>query len=730
MLRPSPGAGCLARATVLLARDRRSLMAFPLLGVLLLTGVPTLAAGPPKASPSERSLYRAGGSLKSAAGVASGGSGLAKSAPSGTTGQAILKSAGGRGLLRVRLQSKRRRGIDVTIVLGRKKAAQAGTLSGYGVRLRGGKLQVVRVKDGVVRGAIASSRAKIKRKGVVTVLTQTVGGYLDVQVFSGNRNLGGVSVKASTGLGQIGVIFGKKHPPSVTIKSVASRRNCQGLSAIMATPQGKTRWVGVAPAELGAAKAAASNRVKVMETIAASRKRGPAVTILKTDSLGLEALSCAKISTTVSTETPWKYVDPSYRRYRSSRPKATATGFVVDRSYKSPKMVRRLLKAYASRFPTKTKLVVLGRSREGRKVYGLAVTNDIQKTNGKPSVLLNAAHHGNEPMSSEFVFDALQILLEQGHRPEVKRWLDELVVWLVPQVNPDGAYAFLETSKRTGRKNGLDHGRDGERDIFDGVDLNRNYPFRWGVHGEKGSKSNKKSVWYRGAKPASEPETRAMMALFDQEHFSASISYHVGTVAVLAPYTIPGVKNPTPNAPWVIAESLVKGLPEHPDKRTYTVRKNLYDVDGTDQDWFRATHGTTALLVEGSRTSPNRVAKRRRIVEHGRPLWQRLLNRYIDGPTLEVVVKDAAGLPVQAQVSISEKPNHNGERWYSRCRDGFHGLMLARNGTLTVVIKAPGQAPVQRKVAVAGRTRVEVALPQPATAASPCPPAIGAPKAK
>jgi protein MpaA len=60
-----------------------------------------------------------------------------------------------------------------------------------------------------------------------------------------------------------------------------------------------------------------------------------------------------------------------------------------------------------------------------------------------------------------------------------------LRLWLIPDVNPDGA-------ARGTRENG------------DGVDLNRNFPFRWRPLGAPGSR------YYSGPRPSSEPESRAV----------------------------------------------------------------------------------------------------------------------------------------------------------------------------------------------------------------------------
>jgi protein MpaA len=82
-------------------------------------------------------------------------------------------------------------------------------------------------------------------------------------------------------------------------------------------------------------------------------------------------------------------------------------------------------------------------------------------------------------------------------------------LWVIDAVNPDGLRAHT-------RKNAH------------GVDLNRNFPYRW--HDDVPHSSG----YYPGPKPASEPETRAVMGFAERIQPDLSIWYHQPWAAVLA----------------------------------------------------------------------------------------------------------------------------------------------------------------------------------------------------
>jgi protein MpaA len=127
----------------------------------------------------------------------------------------------------------------------------------------------------------------------------------------------------------------------------------------------------------------------------------------------------------------------------------------------------------ATRTRAAPRVVMLGRSVQGRPIQAL-VLGDPHAPN--PTLVVGCIH-GNEPAGMA-VTDRLR-----GWRPPTGSAL-----WIVRDMNPDGVAA-------TTRQNAH------------GVDLNRNFPFRWRPLGPPGSQQ------YAGRGPLSEPESRIAHAL-------------------------------------------------------------------------------------------------------------------------------------------------------------------------------------------------------------------------
>ena len=618
----------------------------------------------------------------------------------------------------IRARFDKPNGVDVALLFRAEGAPDGSIAKGYGLAVWGNTAAIVAFTDGRATSLNRQQITRTRADSIEIVLT-LLDRHLLANVYETRTGklLANLAVsEIPSGTGAVGVWAGKGWRATSPMTLLSTRAACMDMPNDEARgPAHVVRIAevgGVNPSEWG-------------DPIQRFAGKPPTVAV-RMGPLGVERAYCEGPELLdVTNDLPWKFVDPDYRRYSKRGPVSRGPrGFDLTKSYKNVKMVNALLTAWHRAHPTRTLLRTIGTSRQGRDIMALAIADDIKPDDPRPSVLLNGTHHGNEPMATEFVLDAIQHLVERDRLPRDLRAIrSDLVVWAVPMVNPDGNWGFFESSKRLGRKNGRDIDGDGRWTMRDGVDLNRNYPFKWGALGERGSQSDSLSRYYRGDKPASEPETRAMMGLADQERFAAAISFHTGTVAVLAPYTIDDLSNPQPNAAWNVAEEIVRGLPRHPDGKSYAVARQLYSVDGTDQDWFRHRHGTLALLVEGVRRTPKDMRKRGPLVDSVRPLWTRLFNRYLEGPSVYGKVTDQNGKPVYAEVRVREVTLREGERWMTRCRDGHYDRFFGEPGRYTLDIRAAGFAPFPVAVYVGRRERVEinVQLPGDAVPSAECP---------
>jgi protein MpaA len=125
----------------------------------------------------------------------------------------------------------------------------------------------------------------------------------------------------------------------------------------------------------------------------------------------------------------------------------------------------------------------LGTSVRGRPIYAYRVGDP----DAKVTAVAMSTFHGNEPATRQILRS-----IRDGRK------VHGIDLWLIPTINPDGL-------ARHTRKNAR------------GVDLNRNFPWRW---------ADLDGNYESGRAPASEPETRALMRFFKAVRPRFVVSFH------------------------------------------------------------------------------------------------------------------------------------------------------------------------------------------------------------
>ncbi len=259
--------------------------------------------------------------------------------------------------------------------------------------------------------------------------------------------------------------------------------------------------------------------------------------------------------------------------------------------YHTPEQVVEELNLITSTAPNIVEMSVLGQSIQGRDIHLMKITNE-QNTVPKAGVFIIAQHHAREQISVEVALRFMhQLINNYGSNDVLTNYINTLEIYIIPTLNPDGLHIVVGNDTLAGdpwlRKNlrsidddndgffdedpyndvnedgiisefdvfekvfgqapqyrysyyeGIDDDGDGlvNEDIIGGIDLNRNYAYRWNDSSlTSGSTSDSTSAVYPGSEPFSEPETQIIRDFTSDHSFSMALSLHSGINTTYFPW--------------------------------------------------------------------------------------------------------------------------------------------------------------------------------------------------
>lgn len=246
----------------------------------------------------------------------------------------------------------------------------------------------------------------------------------------------------------------------------------------------------------------------------------------------------------------------------------------------------------------------IGRSVEGRDIVALRISDNAGTDEGEPAVLLMAGIHPREQPAQVLLLKLVDEMLDgYGRDARLTRLIDEREIWVIPCFNVDGKVYDMKHG------NGTDHGAEWRKnrranpDGTVGVDLNRQWPVRWGASTDLREKPkttlDPKSDYFVGWGPMAEPENSALDDFFRKRPIRAFVDVHSPFKAIYFPSHLPGAE----------FDRVLKlaGEMRALQKDPYVLTRAKRDEDppaerggdcGLSHDWAYYTHGVTAFIFE------------------------------------------------------------------------------------------------------------------------------------
>lgn len=274
---------------------------------------------------------------------------------------------------------------------------------------------------------------------------------------------------------------------------------------------------------------------------------------------------------------------------------ASAQNFASVGIYQSYGQLQTWASSFAAANPDVVRVVEYGRSFQDRPLLALQLTVAPGQADGaKPEFLYGASQHAREVISSESMYRFADKLVADYRAgvPAAVNALSTRELWILPNMNPDGRVR-VEGGTSSQRKNMQLYAGQSSSSTNRGVDVNRNFPYRWADGDDLVT-----SETYSGPSVLSTPEAAAAWAFASNPlrfgNLLGAVDFHSGTNLVIRPWS--STSDPAlPPADATILNRIANGVSSASGNPVGYVG---YDTTGTFSDSLYADLHAYALAIE------------------------------------------------------------------------------------------------------------------------------------
>ncbi len=254
---------------------------------------------------------------------------------------------------------------------------------------------------------------------------------------------------------------------------------------------------------------------------------------------------------------------------------------LTDRgSYPSWSEVQQMMTDWANDYPSICELHIVGASVQGRPLLALNITDNPGVEEDEPEFKYVSTMHGDEWTCMVMCLNFIDLLLSNyGSDPTLTSYVDEIDIWVMPIMNPDGYVSVQRTNANY-------------------VDLNRNFPEGSGPNPDPNTTTGR------------EAETAAVMNWTFANSFTLSANMHTGALVVNYPFdndNMGSVFSPTPDEDlfvYISEQYSQHNLPMWNGDWFHGITNGAawYSTTGCMQDWHYRYQGCNEVTLELSDT--------------------------------------------------------------------------------------------------------------------------------
>jgi len=363
--------------------------------------------------------------------------------------------------------------------------------------------------------------------------------------------------------------------------------------------------------------------------------------------------------------------------------------------YPTYSQYEQLMQSFVVDYPDICSLVEFGKSVEGRKLFAIKISDNVNKKEEEPEFFYTSTMHGDEATGYVLMLRLIDYLLKSySTDSRISELVNSTEIWINPLSNPDGTYSS-GNSTLTGATRGNSNN----------IDLNRNFP------GIKTNQTNGPIVTVEHPDGnAWQLETIAMMDFLKAHNFTFSANFHGGAEVVNYAWDAWTSSQKThADDLWYQEISHQYADTVHANSSNYMVTLDgipnpsgisnggdWYIVYGTRQDYVNYYLRSRETTIEISTTKLPVASSLPSYWNYNYRSFLNYINRVHTGVYGKIT--DVNGLPLKAKISLKAYDSDSSEI-FSDFQTGMYYRML-KNGNYQLIASLKGYVPFEKSFSV------------------------------